>query len=486
MIPRALVAGWILGAVVGCNGDEPTDTAADWPAAKPYQVDGSEGNVVVVRLDRAENPRVDAFAIFGDTLQGYLNPAACAADFMPCVGYPRLPYGEVAFLSNTTFWPDGTAYDWVGDEMLIGTNVADFVHDTETGLAWYQGGGEARPNGSYRVRFGGEWANVDRNLGFLLPDFEVTEPILAVDQRLDLSGPPITFRWNSLGGREIWLWAQGDYSRRLIRVPDLGEYTLDPARLGLGPAEKVEIGLAAVTSESLDVAGNDLSVLSLAGAGWTGSVCGDFLDVPIEATPRPEEVMENPPVYYGYGFNGIIDDGVRDYYDPDTGEPKSAEIYFDFFDENFQRVCQIRYDASNAARRAPLLIDSDAEQYATFEVALFDGASTCGLVDPTLVGFQDLRLWLEQYDWSFSVGDVTELEEPLSNGFGEVAWASQGPFVYSMFWSQDGLFGQEVGYGYNTATPTCFQGSLNSAFLAPQDEINDGYYFSFPYYISRL
>lgn len=473
--------------LAGCTGPgEATEEPVSWPERKPYQVEGREGNIVLARLDRPENPTLDAFGVFGDSLQGFLNPAACVADFMPCVGYPRLPYGEVAFLSNTVFFEDGTTYDWVGDEILVGSTIADFAHDPTTGLANYHGQSVGRPNGSYRIRLGGEWTNLEQVSGYLYPDFQVYEPALSTDQRLDLSGPPITFRWNSLGGREIWLWAQGDYSRRLIRVPDIGEYTLEPYRLGLGPAEKVEIGLAAVTQESMDVDGNQLSILSLAGSGWTGSVCGDFLDVPIEESPRPTTQMESPPVFFGYGFNGIIDGGVRDFYDPGTGEPRSAELYFSFYDESFQEVCRIRYDASDAARREPLILDSEAEQYATFRVSLLGGDSTCGLVDPELVGYADLRVWLEQYDWSFSIGDVTELAEPLENAFGEEGWSNQGRFLYSTFWSQDGLFGQERGYGYNTAMPTCFQGSLSAAYYAPEDEINDAYYFSYPYFIDRL
>lgn len=484
---RTAVKGLLAVTLMGCSGEpEPTGATIQWPAPKPYQVDGEQGNIVVSRLDRPENPRVDVFAVFGDDLQGFDNAAACAQDFMPCVGGPRLPYGEVAFLSNTRFWPDATAYTWVGDEMLIGSSIADFVHDPESGLAAYRGGGDQRPTGSVRVRLGGEWTDLDAAMGFLLPDFEVTAPDLAVDQRLDLSGPPVTFEWDSLGGREIWLWAQGEFSRRLVRVPDTGSYTLNPFELGLGPAEKVEIGLAAVTTDSLDVAGNELDVLTLSGAGWTGSVCGDFLDVPIEATPPPEFDSPRQPAFYGYGFNGIIDDGIRDYRDIDTGELRSAEMYFDFYDEDFQRVCTIRYDASDAAKRPPLILDSEAEQYATFRISLFNGESTCGRIDPTITGYQDLRNFVEQYDWSFSVGDLTDLVDPLRAGFGEDIWANQGQFVFGMFWSQDGLFGQERGYGYHTATPTCYQGSLNAAHLAPDGELNDGYYFTFPYYIDRL
>ncbi len=482
---RTAFAGGLAIISMGCPPPEPTDSPIQWPAPKPYQVRGHQGNIVVARLDRPENPRTDAFAIFGDDLQGFLNAAACAPGFMPCVGAERLPYGEVAYLTNTLFWPDATMYSWVGDEILIGTTPATFQH-TDDGLAYYTGGGEQRPNGSLRIRLGGEWADLDAVVGFLLPDFRVTGPQLEVDERLDLSAGPITFTWESSGGREIWLWVQGEFSRRLIRVPDTGSYTLDPLVLGLGPSEKVEIGLAAVTTDTMDGDGNLLEVFTLTGAGWTGSVCGDFLDVPVEPTPPPTQPTLMQPAYYGYGFRGILDDGVRDYIDPDTGEPRSAEIYFDFYDEHFQPLCTIRYDASDARARPPLILETDARQYATYSVALFNGASTCGRVDPTLTGYQDLRNFLEQYEWTFSIGDLTELEEPLQAGFGEENWANQGPFIYGVFWSQNGLFGQERGYGYSTGLPQCYRGNLGNAYLAPDGELPSGYYFTFPYYIDRL
>lgn len=481
-------AGGLFLAVglAGCPDGDPTDPAVDWPDPKPYQVVGDQGSIVVARLDRPDNPRLDVFGMFGDDLQGYTNSAACASDFMPCVtDGPRIPYGDVAFLSTSVFDPTRTSFSWVGDEMMAGSVVAPFAHDPEAGLVNYAGGSEQRPEGRIRVRLGGEWTDLDIAMGFYPPDFTVTGPSIAVDQRLDLSGAPIEFTWDSLGGREIWLWAQGSTSRRLIRVPDTGSYTLQPFELGLAPAEKVEIGLAAVTTEQLDVDGNQLDLMVLTGAGWTGSVCGDFLDVPVENTP-PGPFEMTVPAFMGYGFNGILDEGIRDFRDPDTGELRSAELYFNFYDENFTQLCTIRYDASEAARRDPLLLDSDAEQYATFRVGLFNGDSSCGQIDPTELGFSDLRNYLEQFDWSFSIGDLTELEEPLSEAYGEEQWAQQGDFFYGVFWSQDGLFGQERGYGYHTALPTCFQGSLSSTYRAPDDELNDGYYITFPYYIDRL
>jgi hypothetical protein len=482
---RLVVTGMLVAA---CNGSTPSATGdGEWPAPKPFQTADDRGNLVAIRLDRPENPRTDVFAMFGDDLQGFMNSAACATDFMPCVpAARRSPYGQVAFLSNSVFRPEATAFSWVGDEVLAGPVVTEFQHDTETGLAWYEGGTDARPSGSLRIRLGGEWADVEDTLGFFPPDFRVTEPDLEVDQRLDLSGAPVTFRWESLGGREIWLWVQGTTSRRLIRVPDTGSYTLDPLLLGLAPAERVEVGLTAVTTETLDVAGNPLDLLVLTGAGWTGSVCGDFLDIPVEVEVPIVDPMP-APTFMGYGFRGILDDGVRDFVDPTTGMPRSAELYFNFYDEDFRELCTIRYDASNAARRPPLRLDSGARQYATFNVALFDGESTCGrLEDPGAFGSTDLRRYVEQFDWSFSIGDITELEEPLRNAFGPDAWENQRQFMYAVFWSQDGLFGQERGWGFGTMTPQCFQGSNNTALFAPTDELEPGYYIGNPYFIDRV
>lgn len=476
-----------IATLVACKGGEPTDSGDGllWPPSKPFQTTGDEGSVVLVALDWPENPRIDVYGMFADDLQGYATGAACAQDALPCVREIPEELDSQVRANNRAFIPSLSKTRWVGDQVNVGPVFADLVHRTDERIAFYRGTEDQGPVGSFRIRFGGEWANYDRPAVSFANNFRVVEPLLDVGERLDLSGSPIEFRWISNLENEVWLWVQGSETRQFFHLQDDGYFELRPNELGLEPAEVVEVGLAAVTREQVDVDGNQLEVLALNGNGWKGSECGGFLEVDVENTPPTTDPMVHPR-YYGFQFKGIIDDGLRDYIDPDTGERESAKLLFTFYDEFLQPQCEIEYDASNGGRTMPFLTDSGANIYASYRVALFNGRSTCGLVDPTITGFSDLRNWLEQFDWGFGLGEVTELEEVLSNAFGQEAWSTQKDFVYGVFWTQDGLFGDEQGYGYGSRLRQCDTGSNGVEPLPDDGELDVGYYFTFPFYIQPI
>ncbi|MEZ4315975.1 MAG: hypothetical protein R3F61_00655 [Myxococcota bacterium] len=474
-------------AIAGCKGPdgETDDTAIQWGPPKPFQVSGEAGSVVVTRLDYPGNPRVDVYGLFASSTQGYQTAASCAQFAMPCLdSVPEL--GEYKNLNGDNFRARSSDYRWVGDRMSVGAVQAEFVLDEERGMAFYKGSDESRPELPQTLRFGGEWANFDLPAVEFVNDFVVTGPVIEVDQRIDLSGSEdIEFTWESDGQNEVWLWFQGPRTRKVYHLRDTGSFTLNPNVLNLDDTEVVEVGLAAVTRKSFDVAGNALEVLTLTGGGWKGSACGAFLDVPLEGNTLPPGDPPTP-VFMGWGFTGIIDENVHDYIDPDTNEPASARITFTFYDFDFNQICKVDYDASNAARRTPLITDTNARLFQTFDVALFNGVSTCPQVNPLIYGTSDLRNYIEQFEWGFAVGEMIELEEPLSQAYGE-SWANQAPYIYSMYWTQDGLFGDEQGYGYAFATDTCYRGA-GGPFETPDPDkpLPAGFYTSYPYFVETV
>lgn len=488
--------GWaVLIVGIGCKGgrDADTDGGVEWPVPKAWQVDGEEGSLVVTVLDRAENPEVQIYGVFADETQGWLTAGACIQDVLPCID--TIPgFDDFTRANNNTWRPRGSEYRWVGDEIYVGSTRADLKHDLDRNMAYYHGRAEAGPTGELRVRLGGEWTDVDLPMLTVDAGFQVTAPQIPLGDRIDLSGPPVTFTWESQGNREVWMWFDGPKTRRLYRLFDDGEFVLDPFELNLDPGEVVDVGLASAARSSADLDGNRLDLVGLSGAGWKGSECGPWLDVPLVGG-NPDPVPMQQPVYMGWGFRGIVDDGVHDYFDPDTGVPMSAELYFQFFDEGFGELCRIRYEADLAGRSDPLIVESGAELFQTFNVDLFNGESTCGAVSASVFGTADLRDYVEQFDWSFAIGEVLELEDPLSAALGP-QWATQSPFLYSVFWSQDGLFGDEQGYGYSYELSDCWdpRGAVLPAPVpppaesvsAPRPGMPPAFYFTFPYYVERV
>jgi hypothetical protein len=478
----------LLASLAGCTaGPGPDDdTGLQWPPPKAWQVEGEAGSVVVTRLDRPENPRVDVYGIFADTTQGYQTAGACAQFEMPCVE-ELPPPGEFRRLNNENFRPRGSqVYRWVGDSITVGGVRADFVYDAERDMAYYRGAEESRPLVNQALRFGGEWADFDLPAVEFVNQFTVTGPILEPGERLDMSGADIEFTWESDRRQEVWLWIQGPRTRRVYRLNDTGSFTLNPNNLNLDTTEVVEVGLAAARRRSFDVAGNSLEVLTLTGAGWTGNACGAFLDVPLEGNTLPEGDPPQP-VFMGWSFQGILDEGIRDYIDPDTGEEASARLRFEFFDESFDLLCEVQYDASLGVRRDPLIVESGAQLAQTYQVGLFNGLSGCPAVDPLIYGFSDLRTYIEQFDWGFAIGEMIELEQPISQALGE-SWPNQSQFIYSVYWTQDGLFGDEQGYGYALDTDVCWTGNNQAALFTPdfEEPLPPAYYFTFPYFVEPI
>lgn len=486
----------IVALALGCKdrGIDP-DTGIDWGEPKPWQVTGEAGSLVVTRLETDSNPVVEIFGVFADSTQGYITAGACAQQRLPCVREVPAP-DDFERANNNLFRPVGSDYRWVGDQIYVGSTQVDFQHDLERGMAYYYGRSEGRPDGDLRLRLGGEWADFDLPLVRMPPGLQVTAPILGVDERLDFSGGSIDFTWDSDGLQEVWLWVDGPKTRRLYRLADDGEFTLSPGSLNLDPAEVLDVGLAAARRGRYDIAGNALDVVTLAGAGWKASECGAWLDVPLVGG-NPDPTPMPVPTFMGWGFRGLVDDGVHDFYDPDTSEPTSAELYFTFYDGSFNELCRIRYEADMAARRDPMIVASGARIFQSWNVALFNGLSTCGAVPEAMFGSSDLRDYVEQFDWSFAVGEMVELEEPLSEAFGPITWPNQSRFIYSTFWSRDGLFGDERGYGYAFETDSCFQGNPGAVLPSPVPPDPDSlssidrgmppaYYFTFPYYVERV
>ncbi len=476
------------GGLTGCKdrSGPVEDTGLEWGPPKAWQVAGESGSVVVTRLDRPENPRVDVYGIFADDTQGYQTAGACAQFEMPCVS-DLPPPGEFRRLNNENYRPRGSdVYRWVGDSISVGGVRADFVYDEERDMAFYRGSEEARPELTQPLRFGGEWADFDLPAVAFVNQFTVTGPVVEPGDRLDMSGPDIEFTWESDRRQEVWLWIQGPRTRRVYRLPDIGSFTLDPDNLNLDTTEVVEVGLAAAERRTYNVAGNELEVLTLTGSGWTGNACGAFLDVPLEGNTLPEGDPPQP-VFMGWSFQGILDEGIRDYIDPDTGEEASARLVFQFFDEGFEELCRVEYDASLGVRRDPLIVESGARLLQTYQVGLFNGLSSCPEVDPLIYGFSDLRTYIEQFDWGFAVGEMVELEAPLSQAFGE-DWPTQSQFIYSVYWTQDGLFGDEQGYGFAVDTNQCYRGDLGFALPTPDPEqpLPPAYYFTFPYFVEPI
>lgn len=145
------------------------------------------------------------------------------------------------------------------------------------------------------------------------------------------------------------------------------------------------------------------------------------------------------PTWLGMAFAGtVVDDAVYDY--EVDGVSYSAVLLFDFFDANNQFMCEIAYDASGAIPTVGWSTDSGGALYASFDVPLANGGSSCGLVGGT-----DMRDVLEGFDWGFALGELRGLE-----AFLEGAIASQGqdwqndwaPYTYALY-AEGGLFGAD-------------------------------------------
>jgi hypothetical protein len=139
------------------------------------------------------------------------------------------------------------------------------------------------------------------------------------------------------------------------------------------------------------------------------------------------------PSYVGMSFAGfILDDEIYGY--TVEGVEYVPILIFTFFDASFLPMCDVVYDASGALPASGWTTDSGGTLWASFDVPISGGVSSCGNVSG--YGFTDVRDWLEARTWGFGIGELqgiaADLQTAVNDGGGN--WSTDwAPYTYALY-----------------------------------------------------
>jgi len=136
------------------------------------------------------------------------------------------------------------------------------------------------------------------------------------------------------------------------------------------------------------------------------------------------------PYYMGLAFYGIAADGVVYDYTA-AGYTYSSVVDFIFYDYYGYPMCDIAYDASGAVSTSGWVTDSGGALFASYDLPLSGGQSSCGLV----YGY-DLRSVIEYYSWGIGFGQLAGLQPTLQSivtASGQDWTTDWAPYTYAIY-----------------------------------------------------
>jgi hypothetical protein len=159
------------------------------------------------------------------------------------------------------------------------------------------------------------------------------------------------------------------------------------------------------------------------------------------------------PSYWSMGFIGAMDGvHVRDF-DGLSG-PNSAQLSFVLYDDNFNSICSVLFDASDAQQVNPASwgpADSGVSPVVGYELTTgLPRWTDCGPVDPNQFGTADISEWFFE-TWGIGFGPLGTIGADLEaavDGSG-LDWAADwDPYVFSTWLWVPGWAPVEFGYSF--------------------------------------
>ena len=439
------------------NGDPTDDTAG--PTSEPtfagtngFQLTGQEGSLLA--LNTAPSVQADGSysisAMFADDLQGVITPNWCT-DGRPCItAFPGA--GAQTTYQTGTWEPESSVYNWVGNDMFVGSAKLPFVNDFQRGLAYYTVQLPTNPDGSTAsILLGGEWGDHETD-DFLVPSaIEITSPDPTVP--VGLLGV-IPLRWTPVFEGKLYVRFEGDGVNRIFQLENTGEYDLDTAQLGAFDPANVQMFFGLWVERSIEVNGNTLKAFGVWEQPYQGTECTAYPNGVFVGGAGAPVGPDMNPAWVTMGFDGVIDNGLFfDYYNDTNGdnvpEVFTSAVFFDFYEADplipgqvGSHLCQVVYDASNS--QSTNHISQSGVIYDGFDVQLASGESDCASLDINIWNSVDVRDVLEsnQYNWGFGVGEVMDTLPNLQAKYAP-DWAIWEPLISGGYVSFDGVFAYE-------------------------------------------
>ncbi|MBA2319699.1 MAG: hypothetical protein H0V89_00980, partial [Deltaproteobacteria bacterium] len=291
-------------------------------------------------------------------------------------------------------------------------------------------------------------------------------------------------RWTPGGAGDPYLRIVTDDFTRVYKLEDDGEYELDYDALGLGPAERPDLAVGRWSVEEVDVNGNTLTMVGMTEQPCGTQICDNFPDVVINGSSSGAGLGTSPS-FLGVGYQALIyDSQLEDF--QFSGDDLSAALIFTVYDASERPLCNVSYDASNNAI-VQYPTENGLALWKAWSIDLGNGggASTCGRVDPSVFGSEDMRDYIESFSWGFGIGEMSpELTTQLSLTFGP-DWPLLQPLLHAVYVTNDGVTATEMGFGRNADLNGCYTGNptLEPDELVPSGpNLPDSLYAGTPYY----
>jgi len=451
----------------GCSGDvgskkkKTTDTSVDTGSTSVvtttgqtngFQLLDQEGSLVVMnRAQGVVTPETYSVqATFADTLQGVLTPNWCMVNG-PCLTALPAVGDNVAFETGT--WePSASAYNWIGNEMFVGSAKLPFVNDFTRGLAYYTVDLPRNPDGEIvSVFLSGEWGDYEID-DFALPAaLEITSPDPMVE--LGLQGA-IPFRWTPPAEGNIYVRFEGGGTNRIYQLENNGTFDLDTTSLGAFDPVDVQVYFGVWIEREIDVNGNLLKSYSAWEQPYQGTECTAYPDGQLIGAVGSPPGPDMNPAWVTMAFDGVMEnDRFYDYYNDSDGdgvpEVFTSAVFFDFYEDDplnpgqvGQHLCQVVYDASTNLPAS--YISQSGAIYSAVELQLADGDSDCNSLDVAVWNSIDVRDVIESplYQWGFGIGEVVDTL-PILEAKYDPDWAIWQPLLVGGYISPDGVFAYE-------------------------------------------
>jgi len=395
---------------------EATPDPAHW-------VVGQSGSLVVIRTGAAPHVSrgVRAYGLFAPDLEPVAGTAAAwCMTGGPCAdSWPTAP-GPFALRPR----PEGLGLvsSWVGDAIVMDRLQPTYAFDERTGLGFYRdvrGGSLGVTDLEFTFEHRGEWGPFD-GLIQVPAAMEITSP--QIGSRVDLSADTVAFRWTPGGPGQVYLRVHGRSETDQMHVlDDDGEHDFDLRGAGLTDASRVALSLGRyLESGPVDVNGNSLSIVGASEQRFD-RVCGAYPEIAAPDAGWPGQFDPGIGLPYGFSmsFTGMVDGGMlHDYFRGAKEAPTSAELRVDVYDEMFDVLCSLHYDASQVSPAPPVLqrldfqklLAFDVDAYGTWELQLSEGVNSCGPAELTAtIRSPDLRDYFIDTPWRLQFGPPSEL-----------------------------------------------------------------------------